>query len=138
VILWATGSAAIDTTITLARVDGGTDTILENNTLVTATAGQDEYIPSIGARTGTPDVLIAWARVNPTTPLNVSWHYRRFQTSVPPPPPGGGSSTGRDNPNGNQLFNDTLCGDGAAAVSAGPAVWLALAGALLLVGLARH
>jgi hypothetical protein len=133
VFVWTSGVGFVapGQSILLARVDAGTDTILENNTVVSAV--QDDLMPAIAARTGSTECLIAWVRL---AGGSFSFFERIYQTSIPPVPPGGGGSTGRDNPNGNQLFNDTLCGGTATTAAAG---WLALGlAALLLLALARR
>ncbi len=134
VVAWSdgNGSTAVST-VQLARIDGGTNTILENDAIVATDPVNDFYSPALAARTNTTEVFIGFLR-RIDTPANREHWARLYRTSnappPPPPPPPGPRFDLTDNANGNNSINDA-CGGSAAAPTVG---WGAAA--FLLTGLA--
>ncbi len=116
----------------------GATAALQESVTIAGTASI-EFFPACAASTTAADALAAWL-ANPTGAYEVQAQRYGFPAAPPPPPPPppppGGVVPGRDNPNGNQLFNDTLCGGGAPAGASW--LWLTMAIALAASGLYRR
>ncbi len=122
--------------VRLARITGGTDTLVENDTVVIQDAALDHTNAVPVARTGTQDVIVAFMRFI----VPISHYAQRYQSPspvLPPPPPPPAPPRGpdlTDNPSGDNSINDVCSGRTAAPTGAGAAGFAGLiALGLLLV-----